>query len=88
MTQTILLSQRTDVRELTSVFVMRLPKHFQRIVTETLKLLTKPSLVVGLKSEIEDFMKPHQIELLDKAIKTDSTAQVWPTHLLNAHRLL
>lgn len=83
MTQTILLSQRTDVRELASVLAMRLLKHFHRIVTATPKLLTKPTLVIGLQSEIEDFMKTHQIESLDKKIKTDSTAQVWSTRLMD-----
>lgn len=83
MTQTILLSQRTDVRELASVLAMRFLKHFHRIITATPKLLTKPTLVIGLQSEIEGFMKTHQIEPLDQEIKTDSTAQVWSTRLHN-----
>jgi len=82
-TQTILLPQRTDVRELASVLAMRFLKHFHRIVTATPKLLTKPTLVIGLQSEIEDFMKTHQIESLDKEIKADSTAQVWSTRSRN-----
>ncbi|WP_244072493.1 M1 family metallopeptidase [Nitrosomonas sp. PY1] len=82
-TRTILLSQRTDVRELAKFLAIRLQKHSPRIVTVSQELPAKPMLVIGLQFEIEKFIAAHKISPLSDEIKTNSTAQAWITRSPN-----
>ncbi len=83
LTRTVLLSQQTDVRELATVLAIRLQKYTPRIITATQELLVEPMLVVGLQSEIKNFIVVHKISPLSDEIKTGSTAQAWVTRLSN-----
>ncbi|MEI2767479.1 MAG: M1 family peptidase [Nitrosomonas sp.] len=83
LTRTILLSRQTDVRELATVLAIRLQKYAPRIVTATQELSVGPMLVVGLQSEIENFIAAHKISPLSDEIKTGSTTQAWITRLSN-----
>ncbi len=76
-TQTVLLSAKAEIRKIAATLAGKLQGRKPQITALGESLSTAPTLVIGLKSEVDAWLAAHQLPAKPEEIGNKGTAQVW-----------
>ncbi|WP_293006478.1 M1 family metallopeptidase [Nitrosomonas sp.] len=76
-TQTVLLSAKAEIRKIAEILVEKLQGRKPQIAALSEPLSTAPTLVIGLKSEVDAWLAANQLPARPDEINNKGTAQVW-----------
>ncbi len=77
VTQTILLSDKTEVRKVAETLAGKLQDRAPQYMASSEPLSAAPTLIIGLQSEIDAWLEAKQLPARPDEINKKGTAQVW-----------
>ena len=76
-TQTLLISEQTEVRELAETLAGKLQDKKPQFIDTNASLSTAPTLVIGLQHEIDTWLIAHNLPARPSEVHAKGTAQAW-----------
>lgn len=76
-TETLILSNKDDIRQLAATLAEKLQRRTPKILTEASALSAAPTMIIGLHADVERWLEAQALPPIPQAIAAKGSAQVW-----------